>query len=136
MPAVAVDTWTGIYFDVNGGYGFGQSTPMSLISDTFSAFNYNAGGWLVAGTAGAQILGGHTIIGIEADIDWANITGSKTGSIAFNGFRMGTARLYSTVSSISTLRIRVGYAADIAPMPQMNPTGPDKFPRLPDVISA
>jgi hypothetical protein len=77
MPAVAVDTWTGIYFDVNGGYGFGQSTPMSLISDIFSAFNYNSNGWLVAGTAGAQILSGHTIIGIEADIDWANITGSK-----------------------------------------------------------
>jgi hypothetical protein len=49
---------------------------------------------------------------------------------------MGTARLYSTVSSISTLRTRVGYAADIAPTPQMNPTGPDKFPGFPDVISA
>ena len=112
IPAVPVYTWTGIYFGVNGGYGFGQSTPMSLFSDSFSAFNYNANGALVGGTAGAQIQSGHTVLGIEADIDLANVTGSKSGSIAFNGFQIGTATLSCTVSSISTLRTRVGYAAD------------------------
>jgi outer membrane immunogenic protein len=112
IPAVPVYTWTGIYFGVNGGYGLGQSTPMSLFSDSFSAFNYTTNGGLVGGTAGAQIQSGHTVIGIEADIDWANISGAKTGSIAFNGFQIGTATLSSTVSSISTLRTRVGYAAD------------------------
>ena len=61
---------------------------------------------------GAQIQSGHTVIGIEADIDWANITGSGTGPILFNGAQIGTATLSSTLSSVSTLRTRVGYAAD------------------------
>ena len=110
MPPVPVYTWTGIYFGANGGYAFGQSTPMSLYSDTFSAFNFTANGWLAGLTAGAQIQGGHTVIGLEADIDWTNINGSSTGAVSFNGAPIGTATLSSNVSSISTLRTRVGYA--------------------------
>jgi outer membrane immunogenic protein len=51
-------------------------------------------------------------MGIEGDIDWANITGSSRGTVFFNGSPIGTATLSSTVNSISTLRTRVGYAAD------------------------
>ena len=112
VAPVPVYNWTGIYVGINGGYGFGQATPMSLYTDSFSAFNYNANGWLAGATAGAQIQSGHTVIGIEADIDWANITGSGTGPILFNGAQIGTATLSSTLSSVSTLRTRVGYAAD------------------------
>jgi outer membrane immunogenic protein len=114
-PAVVVAqvyNWTGIYLGINGGYAIGQSTPMSLYSDSFSAFNYNADGWIGGLTAGAQIQSGHTVIGIEGDIDWANITGSSQGNIFFNGGAIGTATLSSTVNSISTLRTRIGYAAD------------------------
>jgi len=113
-PAVPVPafTWTGIYFGVNGGYAFGQSTPMSLYSSDFSAFNFAANGWLAGLTAGAQIQAGHTVLGVEGDIDWANITGSSTGTISFNGAPIGSATLSSNVSSISTLRTRVGYAFD------------------------
>ena len=103
-------TWTGIYIGANGGYGFGQSTPGSLYGDSFSAFNYNANGWLGGLTAGAQIQNGHTVLGLEADIDWGNITGSSTGALNYNGFPIGTATLASTLSSISTMRARVGYA--------------------------
>ena len=110
VAPVPTYTWTGIYFGVNGGYGFGQSTPMSLYSSDFSAFNYNANGWLGGLTAGAQLQVGHTVMGFEADIDWANITGSATGPINFNGAPIGSATLSSTLSSISTARARVGYA--------------------------
>lgn len=58
VPALVpmpVYNWTGIYFGVNGGYAFGQSTPMSLYSSDFSAFNFNTNGWLGGVTAGAQI---------------------------------------------------------------------------------
>ena len=60
QPAAApvvrqVYNWTGIYFGFNGGYTFGQSTPMSLYSDSYTAFNYDANGGLGGLTAGAQI---------------------------------------------------------------------------------
>lgn len=109
---VPVYTWTGLYLGINGGYGFGQQTPGSLFGDAFSAFNYNANGWLGGLTAGAQIQNGHTLLGLEADIDWAHINGSSTGTVSFNGFPMGTATLSSTLSSVSTARARVGYALD------------------------
>jgi outer membrane immunogenic protein len=105
-------SWTGIYVGVNGGYGFGQQTPGSLFGDSFSAFNYNANGWLGGVTAGAQIQSGHTLLGLEADIDWARINGSSSGTVSFNGFPIGTATLSSTLSSVSTARTRVGYALD------------------------
>jgi outer membrane immunogenic protein len=112
VPAVPVYNWTGIYIGANGGYGFGQSTPMSLYSDSFSAFNFNTNGWMGGLTAGAQIQSGHTVMGFEADIDWTNISGSSTGPVSFNGFQVGTATLATNLSSISTIRTRVGYAAD------------------------
>jgi outer membrane immunogenic protein len=110
VVAPPVYNWTGIYFGLNGGYGFGQSTPMSLYSDNFSAFNFDANGWLGGLTAGAQIQSGHTVIGVEGDIDWANITGSGRGNVFFSGALRGPATLSSTVNSISTLRTRIGYA--------------------------
>ena len=112
VPPIPVYTWTGIYFGVNGGYGFGQQTPGSLFGGDFSAFNYNANGWLGGLTAGAQLQNGHTLLGLEADIDWAHINGSSLGTVSFNGSPIGTATLSSTLSSISTARARVGYALD------------------------
>jgi outer membrane immunogenic protein len=107
-----VYNWTSIYIGVNGGYAFGRSTPMSLYSNSFSAFGYDANGGLVGFTAGAQIQSGHVVIGIEADIDWTNISGTGSGAVLFNGVPIGTGTLSSEVSSISTVRTRVGYAAD------------------------
>jgi outer membrane immunogenic protein len=113
-PAVVqqVYNWTGIYLGLNGGYTIGQATPMSLYSDNFSAFDYDASGFLGGLTAGAQIQSGRTVIGIEGDIDWSNITGSGRGTIFNDSILVGTATLSSTVNSISTLRTRIGYAND------------------------
>jgi outer membrane immunogenic protein len=111
-PVVPVYTWTGIYFGANGGYAFGLSTPMALYTDSFSAFNFTTNGWLGGLTAGAQLQVGHTVMGFEGDIDWANLTGKSTGTINFNGAPIGTATLSSSVSGLGTLRSRVGYAFD------------------------
>ncbi len=111
-PVAGVYNWTGIYIGVNGGYGFGQQTPGSLYGDSFSAFDYNGNGWLGGVTAGAQIQNGRTLLGLEADIDWAHINGSSSGTVSFNGAPIGTATLSSTLSSVSTARARVGYAID------------------------
>jgi len=105
-------TCTGIYLGANFGYSWGKHTPMSLYSGNFEAFDYTANGWLGGATFGAQIQSGRTVLGLEGDIAWANIDGSGTGPVKLNNFAIGTATLSSKLDSISTLRARVGYAAD------------------------
>ena len=112
MAPVPAYNWTGIYLGINGGYGFGKQDPLSLFSNDYDAFNYDASGWLVGGTFGAQIQSGHVVIGVEADIDWTNIEGLATGPVIKLGVLQGTGTLSSKVSSISTLRTRIGYAQD------------------------
>jgi outer membrane immunogenic protein len=112
MTPVPVYNWTGIYVGFNGGYAFGTQDPLSLFSSDYSAFSYSANGWLAGGTVGAQIQSGHVVMGLEGDIDWTNISGSGTGPVTKLGVLFGTATLSSSVSSISTLRARVGYAQD------------------------
>ena len=112
MAPVSVYNWTGLYVGINGGYAFGSQDPLSLISNDYSKFSYSANGWLVGGTFGAQIQSGHALLGIEGDLDAANITGSKTAPVTKLGVLQGTATISSKVSSISTLRVRAGYAQD------------------------
>jgi outer membrane immunogenic protein len=112
LSPVPVYNWTGIYFGINGGYAFGKQDPLSLFSSDFNSFEYRANGWLVGGTFGAQIQSGHVVIGLEGDLDWANISGSGTGPVNKFGVFNGTGTLSSNVSSISTIRTRVGYAQD------------------------
>src|ERR1019366_2181721 len=90
VPPVPVYSWTGIYLGVNGGYGFGPQKPGRLFGDRFLGFKYTANGFLGVLTAGAQIQNGHTLLGLEADIDWAHINGSSSGTVSFNGAPIGT----------------------------------------------
>ena len=83
-------------------------------------------GWF-GGTFGAQIQSGHVVIGIEGDIDWTNIKGSGSGAVSFLG-NPGTATVSSSVSSISTLRTRVGYAPTIGCSTEL-PALPRQKPR-------
>jgi outer membrane immunogenic protein len=112
-PAPAPTTtynWTGLYAGFNTGPTFGTSTPIGLYSSSFTAFSFSAGGWLGGLTFGDQLQSGHTVLGIEGDIDWTSISGHGTGNLFFNGAPIGTATLNSKVTSISTFRTRLGYA--------------------------
>jgi outer membrane immunogenic protein len=112
MAPVSAYNWTGFYLGLNAGYGFGQQTPLSLIGDNYSGFNYSANGFLGGVTAGAQIQAGRVVMGLETDLDWTNTRGSGSGPISVMGTAIGTATLASTLSSMTTLRARIGYAAD------------------------
>jgi outer membrane immunogenic protein len=112
VPPIAKYNWTGIYFGINGGYGFGRLDPLALFSNDYDSLEYSANGWLVGGTFGAQIQSGHVVMGIEADLDWSNIEGSGTGTVTKLGVVQGTATLSSKVKAIGTIRTRVGYAQD------------------------
>jgi outer membrane immunogenic protein len=100
-PVVPYFSWTGIYIGVNGGGAFGTS---SWADPVFPTGNFNVTGGLFGGTIGGNYQFGQFVAGIEADGDWANISGTT-----FNNCVVGC----ETKSDwLATVRGRVGYAWD------------------------
>lgn len=84
--------WSGLYIGVNGGAGFGRSNW-----DTAGSFNTFGG--VVGGTVGYNYQINRVVLGVEGDVDWSGIRGSAGG--------------FTTSDSwLSTVRGRMGYAAD------------------------
>jgi outer membrane immunogenic protein len=101
-----VQDWSGIYVGLEGGYGWGnQSTdaispgapfsavltpqtspdpPLALVPPLFfpdvAVPSVKQKGWLFGGFFGAQKQWGKWVLGIEGDIDGANIKGSGTSN--------------------------------------------------------
>jgi outer membrane immunogenic protein len=96
-PVMAAYNWTGFYIGVNGGGGFGRSAW-----DTTGGFNISGG--LVGGTIGYNYQFGQAVVGLEGDIDWADINGTTTTAC------VTTCKTSDTW--LSTVRGRLGYAAD------------------------
>jgi outer membrane immunogenic protein len=114
---VLVYNWTGIYIGVNGGWGWGNQDPFNILTNRFDAFSVPFSGGMFGGTAGAQIQSGHVVLGVEADIDWANINGSATVIPTIAGVIPGgcgacATSLTTNIHDVSTGRLRVGYAMD------------------------
>ena len=89
--------WTGFYIGVNGSGGFGSSTW-----DRTGSFNTSGG--LVGGTLGYNYQFGQGVVGLEGDIDWANINGTTNTACPFG--------CKTSDHWLSTVRARLGYAAD------------------------
>jgi len=113
-PAVVrqVYNWTGIYVGVNGGYGWGNQDPFNIITDRFDSFSTDLSGGAIGGTLGAQIQSGHVVMGLEADLDWANIKGSTVTSPTIGGTALALVNATTNIDWESSVRARVGYAAD------------------------
>jgi outer membrane immunogenic protein len=92
-----VYNWTGFYVGVNGGGGWGTSSWTST-------GGFSTSGGVVGGTAGYNYQINQFVLGVEADIDWAGISGTTTTACA--------AGCKTNDSWLSTVRGRVGYAAD------------------------
>lgn len=93
-----VYNWSGFYLGINGGGGWGGSswtTPGS----------FDTSGGLVGGTIGYNYQINQAVVGVEADLDWADINGTIT-----NGFCPPGCKTSDTW--LSTVRGRLGYAAD------------------------
>jgi outer membrane immunogenic protein len=111
-PVVAqVYNWTGLYVGVNGGYGWGSQDPLTLVSNRFDRTSFNISGGMLGGTVGAQIQQGYVVLGLEGDLDWANIKGNGISSPAIAGIGQGiTLDIASNISAIGTARVRGGVA--------------------------
>jgi outer membrane immunogenic protein len=100
---VAPFSWTGFYLGINGGGGWGRSEWTGAAGSTD---RFDVSGALIGGTAGYNWQAGHTVFGLEGDIDWSNIRGSTSSGIC-------AASDCSTKNDwLGTVRGRVGYAFD------------------------
>lgn len=112
-PVVAVYDWTGFYIGVNGGWGWGQQDPLTILTNRFDRTSFNINGGVFGGTVGAQIQKGHVVLGVEGDLDWANISGSGITTPAIAGTAQNiTLNITTKTDAIGTARMRVGGAFD------------------------
>ena len=100
-------TWTGFYVGVNGGYYFGQGKASNILfrglGQPGASFDTNGG--LVGIQGGYNLQIDKIVLGVEADIDYADIKGSYS-------FPAPVVTLSSKLNYLGTVRARVGYAAD------------------------
>src|SRR6266436_1708009 len=119
-----VSDWSGVYFGLEGGYGWGKQTTNAISSgDPFTAVitppigplvltpplffpdvalpSIKQRGWLLGGFLGAQKQWGNWVLGIEGDIDGADIKGWGTSNASFSSsnlarFSNGNTTFFTT----------------------------------------
>jgi outer membrane immunogenic protein len=109
--APAAYNWTGVYLGVNGGYAWGKQDPFDVLTNRFDSLSDNLNGWTFGGTAGAQIQVAHVVLGVETDLDWANIKGSAQHTPTIFGTPLPfTLNADFKIPYVATGRLRAGYA--------------------------
>lgn len=112
----APDNWSGGYVGLSGGFGTGNSKqtdpgPGPLVGGGGGApadGSYSPSGGLIGGTIGYNWQVARWVYGFEGDYSWADISGQSD----LCGLSAGTPHACGTkLSSLGTLRGRVGYAA-------------------------
>jgi outer membrane immunogenic protein len=102
IPAtVPVYNWGGIYFGLNGGYGFGNS---DWTGGAVSSGDFSTSGFLVGGTVGVNFQMDQFVLGAETDLDYAPITGDGPSTFCQN--------CQTSSTWLGTTRVRAGFAAD------------------------
>jgi outer membrane immunogenic protein len=127
QPAVVIFTWTGFYFGVHGGGGWGHTdvngSPYSIASTSPAVIappsvGVDVSGWLAGGQIGANYQAGSWVVGAEADVSGANLTGSTTcistpivAGVVIAGLPL-PANCSVKVVGLGTIAGRLGFALD------------------------
>jgi outer membrane immunogenic protein len=130
-PSYVGVNWAGFYAGVNGGYGWGAESKVldlaenpitsAVIAQTSSSFTPEGGfgggqigyNWQPLGSGGYKDgpALSHLVLGIEADIQGAGISGDATASLSPG---LISAHGSSSLDWFGTVRGRIGYACDRA----------------------
>jgi len=97
-----VFSWSGLYVGAQIGYGWGDTDATSFAGPT-ETYSYDTDGWLGGVHAGFNWQANALVIGLETDIELADVSGSGIGSL---GSRHSTA-----IDWLGSLRGRIGLAA-------------------------
>lgn len=120
IVAVPVFTWTGFYVGVQAGYAFGQDkttlfvggVPLNLGAIGVDT-SYDTDGFVGGVHAGYNVQFGAFVAGVEGDLEYANVKGSRTLADAL--LAPGYSATASTeIGFQGSLRARLGFALDRA----------------------
>jgi outer membrane immunogenic protein len=103
-------SWTGFYIGGDIGYGSGRSDGV-LNDGVFNGapvpYSADPRGMIGGGFAGYNYQIGQFVVGVEADWQAANLSGSGTGTFLVSSYTMDTK-----VSNYGSVRGRLGFAMD------------------------
>ena len=112
IAAVPVFTWTGFYVGVNAGYGWNSGSNRYVDP----AFGYagdsgSDGGFIGGGQIGYNYQIGSFVIGVETDLQYANVGNKSSGYYTTGGYYYGGD---DSDGYFGTVRARAGVAFDRA----------------------
>ena len=128
IVAVPLFTWTGFYVGVNAGYGWqdngdssvfipaGSFVTAPLASGVVTFGDDNGDGFVGGGQIGYNYQIGSFVLGVEADLQWADLGGSNGVAVVPAGFPVSfvPAGTVGGIDWFGTVRARVGVAFDRA----------------------
>src|SRR5690606_7649561 len=94
--------WNGFYLGLNAGYGFSGDADFLGTTDGATG-NADLDGFLGGVQIGHNWQNGSWVLGLEADIQYSDVSGSVAG---------GGVELTNDLDYFGTVRARVGYAFD------------------------
>jgi len=97
-PAAALFNWTGFYVGLQAGYGWGDSN----INDGGFAPSWSTSGWLAGAFVGFNYQISALVLGVEGDLNFANITGNVDPGPPTNV-------VSSKIDSLGSIRGRLGF---------------------------
>ena len=114
--------WTGVYFGLNAGYGFGGGNSFSFVpisANWLPAYNagavaspnsLNPSGFIGGGQIGYNYqVNKYVLVGLEADIQSASIRDSKSQGTQATGFVPVETDIDQQLDWLGTVRLRAGF---------------------------
>ena len=95
--------WSGLYLGAHVGYGCGRTTPVNLLNGPFAM---NTSGGLIGGQIDFNYQINQIVLGAEADLAYAGISGSRVA--------IAPQVLFVRTNMLGSVRARAGFAVDRA----------------------